>query len=222
MLVDIFTIGLFGWLWDLMQNLLNLFYNFTGSYGFSIVFLTVVIRVILFPLVAKQTRSMKKMQQLQPKIEELQDEYEDDQEKMQQKTMELYQKHKVNPAAGCLPLLVQMPILIALFRTLRGWEKLAGESFLLIPDLSNPYLPLVVLTGLVMLGQSIMTQKLQGSNSGNNMMILLMPLLIVVIGFKLPSGVLLYWFTSNIIMAAQQYYLYSEESTDLELKEESN
>jgi YidC/Oxa1 family membrane protein insertase len=213
---------LFGWLWDLMQLLLDSFYGFTGSYGSSIILLTLGIRVLLFPLVSKQTNSMKKMQALQPEIEKIQEEY-DDKQKVQEETMKLYQEHKVNPAAGCLPLLVQMPILIALFRTLRSWDALAGEAFLLIPNLSEPYIPLVFLTGLVMLGQTIMTQKLQGKDIADNKMILFMPLLIIFIGFRLPAGVLLYLFTSNLVMATQQYFLYSGDSSDLELdlKEES-
>ena len=222
-MVDIFTVGLFGWLWDLLQNSLDWFYGFTGSYGWSIISLTFVIRLILFPLVSKQTRSMKKMQALQPKIEELKEKYEDDQEKMQEETMNLYQKHKVNPAMGCLPMLVQMPILIGLYRTLRSWEALTGQPFLLIPDLSQPYGPLVILTGILMLGQTTMTQKLQGKDIKENKMMLFMPLLIIFIGFQVPSGVILYWFTSNLVMLVQQYFLYSESTDlDLDVKEESN
>ncbi|GAB6137144.1 YidC/Oxa1 family membrane protein insertase [Halanaerobaculum tunisiense] len=216
------SLGVFGWLGDIMQSLLVWVYSFTGSYGFSIILLTLTVRVILFPLVAKQTRSMKKMQELQPEMEELQEEYSDDKEQLQEETMKLYKKHKVNPASGCLPLLVQMPILIGLFRGLRGWEELVGQPFLLIPDLSNPYLPLVILTGLTMLGQSLLTQKLSGGTGGGNKMAYFMPLLIVVIGYSLPSGVLLYWFISNLVMTVQQYILYTESSDDLELKEESN
>ncbi|WP_041608308.1 YidC/Oxa1 family membrane protein insertase [Halobacteroides halobius] len=216
-----FSLGIFGWLGDFMQSLLIWFYGFTGSYGLAIISLTVAVRVVLFPLVAKQTRSMKKMQELQPKMEELKEKYGDDKQEFQQKTMELYQKHQVNPASGCLPLLVQMPILFGLFRGLRGWQELTGQSFLMVPDLSDPYLPLVVLTGLTMLGQSLLTQKLSGNDAANNKMLLFMPLLIVFIGYSLPSGVLLYWFTSNLIMTIQQYFLYTE-STAMELKEESS
>ncbi|WP_459844309.1 YidC/Oxa1 family membrane protein insertase [Halanaerocella petrolearia] len=214
------SLGVFGWLGDIMQNLLAWFYGFTGSYGLAIVFLTLAVRMVLFPLVAKQTRSMKKMQKLQPKMEELKEKYDDDQEKLQQETMNLYQKHKVNPAAGCFPLLVQMPILIGLFRGLRGWEEMVGQPFWVVPDLSKPFLPLVILTGLAMLGQSLLTQKFSGNGSGNKMA-LFMPLFIVFIGYSLPSGVLLYWFTSNLVMTVQQYFLYNEPS-ELELKEESS
>ncbi|WP_408955303.1 YidC/Oxa1 family membrane protein insertase [Natroniella sp. ANB-PHB2] len=216
-MVNLFSVGVFGWLGEFMKTLLTQLYGFTGSYGSAIILLTLGIRLLLFPLVSKQTRSMKKMQKLQPLMEELKEKYGDNKEKYQEETMKLYQKHKVNPAAGCLPLLVQMPILIALFRSLQDWEELAGEAFLLVPDLSGPYLPLVILTGLVMLGQSLMTQKLSGKES-NNKMALFMPLFIILIGFRLPAGVLVYWFTSNLIMAVQQYFLYKEPT---DLKEES-
>ncbi len=220
-MVNLFTVGLFGWIGDIMQNLLTSLHSFTGSYGLAIILLTFIIRLVLFPLVSKQTRSMKKMQELQPMMQELQKKYENDKEKLQQETMKLYQENKVNPAAGCLPLLIQMPILIALFRALRGWEDLVGESFLLIPDLSKSYFPLVILTGLIMLGQSLLTQRMSG-NDQNNKMALLMPLMIVFIGAKLPAGVLLYWFTSNLMMTIQQYFLYKESDEKVEVEEESS
>ncbi|SJZ79834.1 YidC/Oxa1 family membrane protein insertase [Selenihalanaerobacter shriftii] len=200
----------FGALGGLMTDSLDFFYGFTNSYGLAIIFLTLAIRILLFPLVAKQTRSMKAMQELQPKMEELKSKYEDQPEEYQQKVMELYKKHKVNPAAGCLPLLVQMPILIALFRSLREFEALKGVSFLWVSNLAQPDIILVILTGLIMLGQSLLQQNMSGNPASNNKMMLFMPLIIVVIGFRLPAGVLLYWFTSNLVMVIQQYFLYKE------------
>ncbi|KXS44074.1 MULTISPECIES: YidC/Oxa1 family membrane protein insertase [unclassified Candidatus Frackibacter] len=210
---------LFGWIGDLMINALNFFYGFTNSYGLSIFLLTLAVRIILFPLVAKQTRSMKKMQELQPKMEELKKKYEDEPQEFQKKMQELYVENKVNPAAGCLPLLVQMPILIALFRVLQSFEPLKGTSFLWISDLAQPDIILVILTGLIMLGQTQMQQRMSGNAAANNKMMLFMPLLIVVIGFRLPAGVLVYWFTSNLVMVVQQYFLYQEPAT---IKGESN
>lgn len=207
---------MFGWIGSFMTQLLEFFNGFTNNYGLAIVLLTLAIRVLLYPLVAKQTKSMKAMQELQPKMEELKEKYGDD-EQYQQKVMELYQKHEVNPAAGCLPLLFQMPILIALFHSIRGLEALEQTSFLWISNLAQPDLVLVILTGLVMFGQSMVQKKMSG-NDGNKMM-MFMPLIIVVIGFRLPAAVLLYWFTSNLVMVAQQYFLYREP---VELKEESS
>ncbi|WP_245684705.1 YidC/Oxa1 family membrane protein insertase [Orenia metallireducens] len=220
--------GMFGWLGDLMQNLLGLLYNFTKSYGLSIIILTLAIKLILYPLTHKQTSSMKKMQQIQPEIEKLREKYGDNQQKFQEETMKLYQKHKINPLSGCLPMLVQMPILIALFQALRGWGDLAGQSFLIIPDLSQGYMPLVILTGVVTAVQSLLTQNISfddiKSNPqkviADNKMALFMPLFIIFIGASLPAGVLLYWFISNLIMVIQQYLISREP--DVEFKEESN
>ena len=210
----------FGFIGNFMQKLLNTLYDFTNSYGLAIILLTAIIRIILFPLISKQTKSMKKMQKIQPMIEELKEKY-DDQEKQQEEMMNLYQKYKINPAAGCLPLLVQMPILIALFRALKGWNALQTESFLLIPDLSQPYIPLVILTGLAMFGQSYLQQQFSGGSQGSKAAYF-MPLLIVVIGFSFPAGVLLYWLTSNVAMTAQQYIIYQQPDPELEAVEVDN
>ena len=212
----------FGFIGNFMQKLLNTLYNFTNSYGLAIILLTAIIRIILFPLISKQTNSMKKMQKIQPMIEEVKEKYDDDQEKQQEEMMKLYKKYKINPAAGCLPLLVQMPILIALFRALRGWNALQTESFLFIPDLSEPYIPLVILTGLAMFAQSHLQQQYSGNTQGSKAAYF-MPLLIVVIGFSFPAGVLLYWLTSNIAMTAQQYIIYQQPDPELEaVVEEEN
>lgn len=215
-----------GWLRDLMETVLTVFYGFTGSYGFAIILFTVFIRALLYPLVNKQTKSMKQMQKLQPIMDELKEKHGEDKEKFQQETMKLYQKYKINPAAGCLPLLIQMPILFALFRVLREWDKLAGESFLFISDLSEPSIVLVVITGLIMLAQGFVTQKMSGNKSKVAM---LMPLFIIAVGFNLPAGVLVYWSISTAIMAVQQYMIHSQdfdtidvEEVKKELKEESN
>jgi|GEM_PF-2794105 YidC/Oxa1 family membrane protein insertase len=220
--------GMFGWLGDLMQNLLGTIYDYTKSYGLSIIILTLAVKLILYPLTHKQTSSMKKMQQIQPEIEKLKEKYGDNQQKFQEETMKLYQKHKINPLSGCLPMVVQMPILIALFQALRGWEDLAGKSFLIIPDLSQGYMPLVLLTGVITAVQSLLTQNISfddlKSNPqkviADNKMALFMPLFIIFIGASLPAGVLLYWFISNLIMVIQQYLISKEP--DVEFKEESN
>jgi len=103
---------------DMMVTILNTFYNFTGSYGMAIIILTVIIRILLHPLSHKQMVSMQKMQKLQPRIKTLQEKYKDDKETLNREIMTMYKENKVNPAAGCLPLLVQLPILILLFRVL--------------------------------------------------------------------------------------------------------
>ncbi|MGN1251234.1 MAG: YidC/Oxa1 family membrane protein insertase, partial [Candidatus Spyradocola sp.] len=112
-----------------LRWILNLIYGFVGNYGVSIILFTLVIKLILLPLDIKQRHSMRKMQDIQPKIDEINKKYEKDPEKRSQKTMELYKKEKVNPMGGCLPMLIQMPILFAMFAVMR---HIAGEQTVLM------------------------------------------------------------------------------------------
>ncbi len=114
---------------NMLMSVLNGFYSFTGSYGLAIIFLTVIIRLLLHPLSHKQMVSMQKMQKLQPRLKVLQEKYKDDKESLNRETMALYKENKVNPAAGCLPLLVQLPILILLFRVLLKLEYPGATNF---------------------------------------------------------------------------------------------
>lgn len=122
-----------GTLWnqagELLLKILNLFYGLTHSYGIAIILLTILVRVVLHPLNQKQLVSMQKMQKIQPRIKTLQEKYGHDKQKLNEETMKLYKENQVNPAAGCLPLLVQLPILILLFRVLTNF-KFGGVSFL--------------------------------------------------------------------------------------------
>jgi YidC/Oxa1 family membrane protein insertase len=126
-------VKILGSLWqlgtDLLLGVLNFFYSISHSYGVAIILLTILIRVLLYPLSHKQLVSMKKMQQIQPRIITLQEKYKDDKQKLNQEIMKLYREYGVNPAAGCLPLLVQLPILILLFRVIMNYD-FGGEFFL--------------------------------------------------------------------------------------------
>lgn len=114
---------------ELLLTILEFFYGITNSFGLAIVLLTVAVRIVLYPLNQKQMTSMQQMQKIQPRLKVLQEKYANDKEKLNQETMRLYKENKVNPAAGCLPLLVQLPILILLFNVLRTYD-FAGTSFL--------------------------------------------------------------------------------------------
>lgn len=114
---------------ELLLTILDFFYGLTNSYGLAIVLLTVAVRIVLYPLNQKQMTSMQQMQKIQPRLKVLQEKYANDKEKLNQETMRLYKENKVNPAAGCLPLLVQLPILILLFNVLRTYD-FAGTSFM--------------------------------------------------------------------------------------------
>ncbi len=205
------------WLDSLLRNALTYLYGITESYGLAIIVLTLIIKTLLYPLIKKQTQSMKGMQKLQPEMEKIKKKYKDNKEKQQQKMMELYKEHNINPAAGCLPLLVQMPILIVFYRVLLDWDVLQGVGFTIIPDLSEAFLPLAILTGATMFLQTYVQQNLGGGSPGggaqSKVMMYVMPVFIVFIGLSLPSGVLLYWFTSNLIMLIQQYKIYQQPDT---------
>jgi len=128
--------------------LLKMIFDLTNDYGISIIVFTIVVKLLLVPLTLKQTKSMKQMQEIQPKLKELQEKYKDDKEKLNIKTMELYKEHQVSPFGGCLPLLIQLPILFGLFAVLRnpglyvfGSEELyksIDTSFLWLDNLSSP------------------------------------------------------------------------------------
>lgn len=126
---------------DLMLGVLNFFYEISNSYGIAIILLTILIRILLYPLSHKQLVSMKKMQQIQPRLKTLQEKYKDDRQKLNQEVMKLYKEYGVNPAAGCLSLLVQLPILILLFRVIMNYDF--GEEFFVGVSLKHSLLALM-------------------------------------------------------------------------------
>jgi YidC/Oxa1 family membrane protein insertase len=201
-----------------------------ASYGLAIILVTVLIRVLLYPLTKKQMESMKKMQAIQPKMKELQEKYGKDREKLSQKQMELYREEGVNPAGGCLPLLIQMPILFAFYYALLTLGPKLDEPFLWIPSLAFPtyfggmswltpvtvqhilspeVLPYLVLPIIYILSQFIMQRMSQAANSSQmpgstNTIMMLMPIMFGYITLIVPSGLTLYWVTSNILQIIQQ------------------
>jgi len=206
-----------GWLIVWMSNALIFLNGIVNNYGVAIILFTLIIKLILYPLTAKQTKSMKAMQDLQPEMEKIKKQYKDNKEKQQQEIMKLYKEKNINPAAGCLPMILQLVILIPLYRAIYGMGEILGEStFLWIGNLTNgsladPDITIVIINALAMVGQTYITQKMQGSsNKQQNYMMWIMPVFILFIGFRLPSGLLLYWLTSTIFTAVQQYLLTRE------------
>jgi YidC/Oxa1 family membrane protein insertase len=208
--LDIFNAIVDGMTW-----LLNWLYQFTGSvgvpnYGIAIILLTVIIKVVLYPLTNKQMKSMMAMQQLQPKVKEIQEKWKaKDPQKMQQMIMELYKQHNVNPAAGCLPLLVQMPILFALYRSLFNFPYIneAHASFIWLQNLSarDPYYILPVLAGVTTFFQSKMTTM--SNDPTQRMMLYTMPVFIAWIAGTVPAGLALYWVVFNVVGIIQQFFI---------------
>lgn len=193
-------------LYGIFEKILVAIYGMTGSFGLSIILLTILIKIVLLPFTLKQDKSMKEMKKLQPKIDELKKRYEGDPQTLNQKTMELYKEHKVNPAGGCLPLLIQLPILWALFGVLRKEGVVPDEAFLwfslVTPD---PFFILPILNGAV----SFIQQKLMGTNSNPQMknMMYIFPIMMIFISYKMPGGLQLYWLTSSLAGVIQQYFV---------------
>ncbi|ABB14148.1 MULTISPECIES: YidC/Oxa1 family membrane protein insertase [Carboxydothermus] len=200
---------------DAITWILNNLYLFTKSigipsYALAIIMLTILIKIILYPLNHAQMKSMKVMQELQPKMQEIQKKYKNDPQKQQQALMELYKEYGVNPMSGCLPMLIQLPILIALYRALYNFKYLnpAHAKFFWIANISHkdPYFILPILAALTTYIQSRMTMT-SGNDPNQKVMLYVMPLMIGWIAMSLPAGLGIYWVVLNIMGIIQQYFV---------------
>ncbi|WP_217588428.1 YidC family membrane integrase SpoIIIJ [Lentibacillus saliphilus] len=186
---------------------------FNNSYGISIIIVTIIIRLVLVPLNVKQLKSSKAMQDIQPELKELQAKYSskdaNTQQKLQQETMALFQKHGVNPLAGCLPIFVQMPILIALFHALRRPEGIeAGQTFLWFAlDSPDMILPLIAGAATFLQQKLMMAGSPAAQNPQMTVMLYVMPIMITVFAFFFPAALALYWVVGNIFMVAQTMFI---------------
>ncbi|HHT74096.1 MAG TPA: membrane protein insertase YidC [Firmicutes bacterium] len=194
------------WLTDILLWLLESISEAVGSYGLGIIIVTILLRVVLYPLTISQTKSMAKMKKLQPELNEIQKKYKDKPEEYQKRTIELYQKHGVNPLGGCLPMLIQLPILWAFFPVLREIPTSDLTMFMGIWELSkpDPYYIMPLLAAATTWWQSKVTST--GDSSQNTMMIV-MPIMIGMFSISFPSGLVLYWITSNILGVVQQIWI---------------
>lgn len=185
--------------------LLNRIYSITGNYGIAIVVLTTLIKVLFFPLTHKSFTSMKGMQAIQPKVKAMQAKYKNDKQKLNIELMALYKTHKVNPMSGCLPILMQLPVFIALYNILFTSIELRHAPFLLwMTDLStkDPYYILPLVMGASMFYQ----QKIQPTqvDPSQAKIMLMMPIVFTFMFLNFPSGLVLYWLTNNILTISQQ------------------
>ncbi len=185
-------------------QLLVFIHSYVGSWGLAIIVLTLLFRALIWPLIATQTKSMFGMQKLQPKIKELQAKYKDDREKLTQETMKMYQEAGVNPAGGCLPILLQMPLFIILWRVFVNFEF--NQGFLWLPDLgqADPYYILPVLYVLVMLATSYFSARGNPQTLRQSMFINLVFVLVII---NFPAGVLLYYVVSMLVQVFQYWLL---------------
>jgi YidC/Oxa1 family membrane protein insertase len=213
------------WTWfkDLIFAIIEWFYSFTGDWGMAIILITLLIRILLYPITRKQFHSSYKMQKMQPRLNEIKEKYADDKQRLQEEQMKLYAEAKFNPLSGCLPMLLQMPIFIALYQVLLELQQRAGEGaavtfYGLIPDLTVgprnvfsftpegmlavvPYLILVVLFGVSMLIPLIINKTRERQQL---IMTGVMALMMIWFGWMAPAGVLLYWDVSSLIGVGQQ------------------
>ncbi|CAM3631255.1 membrane protein insertase YidC [Marinicrinis lubricantis] len=204
-----------------ISYLLDLFADLFGNqYGLSILLLTLIIRFLVLPLNIKQYRSSKAMQALQPEVKEIQAKYKDDPRKQQEETMKLFQKHGVNPLAGCFPILIQMPILFALFHAISWNSEIAEHTFLWLQlGEKDPYFVLPLLAALATYVQQKVMQASMPTTQKNPMqnIMFIFPILIFVMGMSLPSALPLYWFYSNLFTIVQTYFLYGRPAKQEEV-----
>lgn len=215
---DVMDFGMWSWFCKLLVPTLNGFYRVIPNYGIAIILLTFLVRLIFWPLTRKSTEGMKKMQEIQPIIKELQKKFKDNPQKLQQETFAVYREHKVNPLSSCLPMLIQIPVFIALFYVLRNSVELRYAPFLWIADLSEPenlfakVLPiplniLPILMAVTMALQSYLTPS-AGDPRQQRMMMVMMPLMMLFMFYSFPSALSLYWTVSQILAIVQMWMIH--------------
>ncbi|MBI4825838.1 MAG: membrane protein insertase YidC [Nitrospirae bacterium] len=201
----------FGWFSIVAQPLfwaLKFLHKYVGNYGWTIIIMTIIIRIPFIPLLQKSQQSMKKMQKIQPMMAEIKEQFKKDPQRQQKEMMELYKKHKVNPLGGCLPMLLQIPVFIALYNVLLQTIELRGAPFTLwITDLSlkDPFYILPIVMGLSMVVQQKMTPTTMDPTQAKIMMFL--PIVFTVMFLNFPSGLVIYWFVNNLLAIGQQYFV---------------
>jgi YidC/Oxa1 family membrane protein insertase len=200
----------YGWLFIVAKPVaifLHWIYSFIGNWALSIVVLTLIIKLAFYKLSEKSFRSMAGMKKLAPRLQKIKETYKDDKQKIGKKTMELYKTEKINPAAGCLPILVQIPVFISIYWVLIEMVELRQTPFLYLPDLSmkDPYFILPLIMGASMWFQQRLNPPPADPIQAKIMMML--PVVFTVFFLWFPSGLVLYWVTNNVLSITQQIYI---------------
>ena len=215
---DVMEFGMWRWICYPVVWALNLFHGWLPNYGIAIILLTILVRVLFWPLTHKSTVGMKKMQEIQPLMKEIQAKYKDNPQRLQQETWALYKEKKVNPMSSCLPMLIQIPVFIALFNVLRSAVELRYAPFLWIADLSEPealfasWFPfgglniLPILMAATMALQSALTPS-TGDKNQQKMMMVFMPIMMLVMFYSFPSALSLYWTLSQVFSIVQMWLI---------------
>lgn len=208
-LTNVVEYGWFTFIAKPMFSFLSFLHSHINNWGWAIVVLTIIIRIILFPLTYKSMVSMQKLKVLAPKIKEIQEKYKGDAQKMQMHMMELYKKHKANPLGGCLPILIQIPIFFAIYRVLLNAIELKAAPWALwINDLAlhDPYYVLPIYMGVTMFLQQIITpMTIQDPTQAK--IIKFLPVVFVFFFISFPAGLTLYWCVNNTFSLAQQWFI---------------
>lgn len=201
------------------------------DFGLAIIILTVIIRACFFPLSVRTTRSQRAMNKINPKLKEIKEKFKNDSQAQSAAIMQLYKDHNINPLSGCLPLIIQLPILIALYRVFRAGFKTENLSllygFITNPgnihpislgflDITSRSIVLAIITGIFQFLQLRQNSAMMKQNSGdgqkeiqaiNNQMLYIFPVMIIIIGWNLPAGLLLYWLTTTLFSLGEQTYI---------------
>lgn len=200
-----------GWFTEIAKPMLyslKFFYKYVGNYGVAIIIITIILKVFFFPLTHKSYKSMKGMQKIQPEMTKLREKYKDDRDTMNKEVMALYREHKVNPMGGCLPMLVQIPVFFALYKSLMFSIELRHAPFFLwVTDLADkdPYYVTPVIMGVTMFIQQKMTPSQMDPMQQKIMLAL--PVVFTFMFLSFPSGLVLYWLVNNVLTIGQQMYI---------------
>ena len=225
---DVMEFGMWRWLCYPLVWVLNFFNGIIPNYGVAIILLTILVRLLFWPLTRKSTEGMKRMQELQPLMKEIQTKYKDNPQRLQQETWQLYKEKKVNPMSSCLPMLIQIPVFIALFNVLRSAVELRYAPFLWIADLSEPeglfaswfpfgglnLLPILMAVSTAL--QSYFTPS-TGDKKQQQMMMIMMPAMMLIMFYSFPSALSLYWFLSNIFSIVQMWLIRRQTAAKTEV-----
>jgi YidC/Oxa1 family membrane protein insertase len=200
-----------------LSSLLDWFKGVLGGYGLSILVVTFLVRLAIFPLFLKQQRSTKAMQEVQPQINKIREKYKGDSQKIQMKTMEVFKEHGVNPMAGCMPMLIQLPVMFAFYQAIMFNPHIAAAHFLYMKlGAPDPYYILPFLAALTTYIQFIVTGT--GDNPQMKIMIWAMPAMIFFMAMNFPSALSLYWVYGNVITIMQ--YVLFVKNTPQNVKQE--
>ena len=212
---EVMQFGFFGFFSKILMFFLYAIHSFIPSWGWSIVVMTIIIKLCFWPLTAKAAASQKRMRKIQEPLKEIREKFKDSPQKMQKETMRLFRENKVNPAAGCLPILIQMPIFFGLFWMLRTASELRYAPFLWINDLSQPdtvahifdfpinILPLIM--GATMYFQMQMTPAMASADAMQQKIFKFLPFIFLIFLYNFSSGLVLYWTVQNLLTILQQY-----------------